>query len=232
MILPKASEGADEPGFAVVVLRGCGVRVAALTGASARAQDLGAEIVQAERESLARDRIPTQHPPTANDPLSIDPDLAIWTLIVFVVLLVVLRKFAWGPIIGGLGKRESTIADHIAEAERNHDEAKRLLAQYEQKLAEAAGRGARADGAGPPRSRAGPAGDPGRGQAGADAERTRALHDIEAAADQAMESLAERSAQLAVELAGKILKTQAHQRRITTRLIQEAMAKFPKASVN
>jgi F-type H+-transporting ATPase subunit b len=51
------------------------------------------------------------------------------------------------------------------------------------------------------------------------------LRDIETAADQAIESLAERSAQLAVELAGKILKS-----KLTTddhaRLIKEAVSKF------
>ncbi len=47
------------------------------------------------------------------------------------------------------------------------------------------------------------------------------------ATDAALESLAERSAELAVDLAGKIVQSQAHTRRTTPRLIQEAMAKFP-----
>ena len=141
-----------------------------------------------------------------SDPLSADPDLALFTLLVFVILLIVLGKFAWKPIIEALERREQGIADHIAEAERNHNEAKALLAQYEQKLALAA-------------------------KAGAEAERARALHEIESATDAALKSLAERSAELAIDLAGKILQTKLtpadHQR-----LIQDAMAKFPESAAS
>ncbi len=63
----------------------------------------------------------------------------------------------------------------------------------------------------------------------AEAERSRALHDIDAAADQAMESLAERAAQLAVDLAGKILQSKLNQAD-HARLIEEAMAKLPATS--
>ena len=50
------------------------------------------------------------------NPLSFDPDLALWTLGVFVLLLLILKKFAWGPIVAGLDKREHKIADDIAAA--------------------------------------------------------------------------------------------------------------------
>lgn len=196
----------------------------------ARAQDLKSKIEHAEHEISEAIHTDPSHP-SANDPLSADPDLALWTLIVFVVLLAVLWKFAWGPIIGALEKREHSVADHIAEAERNHLEAKRLLSQYDQKLADAAAEvrelmeQARREAEHARQTILAEA------KQSADAERNRALREIEAAADQAMESLAERSAQLAVELAGKILKS-----KLTSedhaRLIQEAVAKFPKASVN
>lgn len=162
----------------------------------------------------------------AIDPLVVDPDLAIWTLVVFVVLLIVLGKFAWGPIIASLEKREHGIAEHIAQAERNHAEAKKVLADYEQKLAGAAGEirelmeAARRDAEHNRQSILAEA------KAAADAERNRALRDIEAAADSAMESLAERSAQLAVDLAGKILQTKLS-KDDHAKLISEALAKFP-----
>jgi F-type H+-transporting ATPase subunit b len=168
---------------------------------------------------------------TATDPLSVDPDLAIWTLVVFVVLLLVLKKFAWGPILAGLESRESSIANHIAQAERNHEEAKKLLAQYEQKLASAANdvrelmEEARRDADHARQTILAEA------KAGAEGERLRALRDIETAADQAMESLAERSAQLAVDLAGKILQSKLSAAD-HTRLIQEAVAKFPTSSAS
>ncbi len=42
---------------------------------------------------------------TEPDPLSVDPDLALYTIAVFVVLLIVLKKFAWGPILHALEGR-------------------------------------------------------------------------------------------------------------------------------
>jgi F-type H+-transporting ATPase subunit b len=163
------------------------------------------------------------------DPLIFDPDLAIFSLVVFVALLVVLKKFAWGPIIEALEGREKNIANHIAQAERSHEEAKRLLAQYEQKLSAAANDvrelmdEARRDAEHAKQDILAEA------KAGAEAERTRALRDIEAAADQAMESLAQRSAQLAVDLAGKILQSKLSSAD-HAKLIEEAMAKFPKST--
>jgi F-type H+-transporting ATPase subunit b len=165
------------------------------------------------------------------DPMSIDPDLALFTLLVFVILLIVLGKFAWKPIIEALEHREQGIANHIAEAERNHNEAKALLAQYEQKLALAANEvrelldEARRDAEHTRQSILAEA------KAGAEAERARALHEIESATDAALKTLAERSADLAIDLAGKVLQTKLtpadHQR-----LIQDAMGKFPTASKN
>ncbi len=157
--------------------------------------------------------------------MSIDPDLAICTVIVFVLLLAVLWKFAWGPILAGLEKREHAISDEIASAKRQHEEAKALVAQYETRLA-AAGDEVRAllDEArrDADHARQGILAD---AKSAAEAERLRALHDIEAATDGALRSLAERSAQLAVELAGKIVRhnlTPADH----TRLVDEAVEKF------
>jgi hypothetical protein len=65
-------------------------------------------------------------------------DLAIYTFVVFLILLLVLLKFAWNPISRALDERERNIADHIAAAEAKHEEAKQMLAGYEQKLAGAA----------------------------------------------------------------------------------------------
>ena len=66
------------------------------------------------------------------------------------------------------------------------------------------------------------------GKAAADAERARGVRDIEIATDQALRTLAERSANLAVSLAGKIVHAQLSAAD-HSRLIQEAMARFPEA---
>lgn len=169
--------------------------------------------------------------PDLSKPEEFKQDLAFFTFVVFLVLLAILWKFAWGPIIEALERREKMVADHIAQAELNHAEAKRLLAEYERKLDAAAGEvrelmeEARRDAEKTKQSILAEA------KAGAEAERVRALRDIDSATDAALESLSKRSADLAVDLAGKILQTQLSPAD-HARLISEAMAKFPANSAN
>ncbi|MCB1034386.1 MAG: F0F1 ATP synthase subunit B [Acidobacteria bacterium] len=61
----------------------------------------------------------------------------IWTLVIFLVVLWVLGKFAWGPILEGLQGREKFISDSLEQAKQQRDEAAALLEQYEEKLAAA-----------------------------------------------------------------------------------------------
>lgn len=67
----------------------------------------------------------------------INPGLTLWTGITFLVLLVVLGKFAWGPIVKMLAERERTIRDAIESAKRERAEAERLLGEQKQSLAKA-----------------------------------------------------------------------------------------------
>ncbi len=165
------------------------------------------------------------------NPLAVDRDLAVWTLVVFLILLFVLRKFAWGPISEALDRREQNIADHIAAAERQNEEAKQLLGQYEQKLADAANevRGiieeARRDAEHTHRDIVAKA------NAEAQGTRERALRDIETATAQALKELSEQSANLAVELAGKIVATKLDSNE-HARLVEEAVDRFTKPSAN
>ena len=208
---------------------------ACLPSRVATAQDSISESVERSLEHAedsvehAADTDPS-HGSASTDPLSFDPDLAIFTFVVFVILLVVLRKFAWGPIMGALERREHNIAEHISQAERNHEQARLLLVDYEKRLAGAANEvrelleEARRDAEYTKQSILAEA------RQGAEAEKARALRDIEAATDAALETLAKRSSPLAVDLAGKIVSAQLS-KADHTRLIQEAMDKFP-ASTN
>jgi len=72
------------------------------------------------------------------NPLSVDPDLAIFTAIVFVLLLAVLGKFAWGPICEALDERERGIENQITGARQANEEAQGLLKEHQSKLAAAA----------------------------------------------------------------------------------------------
>jgi F-type H+-transporting ATPase subunit b len=133
-------------------------------------------------------------------------DLAIYTFVVFLLLLAILGKLAWPKISAALEEREKRIEANIAAAEAKHEEAKRLLAEHEARLATAAGEvralmeEARRDA------------ETAREHILADArkaaqgERDRAVREIDMAANQALKNLAETSANLAVELAGKVIR--------------------------
>ncbi len=67
-------------------------------------------------------------------PMDPKADLALWSLVVFVLFLFVLKKLAWKPMIEGLDRREAGIRAAIAEAEENQRKSQALLADYETKL--------------------------------------------------------------------------------------------------
>src|SRR5262245_27254169 len=73
------------------------------------------------------------------NPLAIDPDLAIWTLVVFLVMFAILKKFAWPQIAAAVDERERRIAATVADADARLTDAKRILAEHEAKLAATAG---------------------------------------------------------------------------------------------
>ena len=166
------------------------------------------------------------HAPVNTSPVELDPDLAVYTLVVFVILFVILSKFAWKPIAEALDRRERLIAEQIAAAERSQQEARRMLTEYEQKLAVAQDevRGildeARRDAATTGQEIVAEAASE------AEAEKNRALRDIDTAKLQAVRELSEQSARLAVSLAGKIVSSELDQNR-HSQLISDALARFP-----
>src|SRR5262245_29095431 len=64
-------------------------------------------------------------------------DMSIYSFVVFLILLAVLYKFAWGPIATALDQREQTIARQIEEARLASEKGQSLLREYEAKLAAA-----------------------------------------------------------------------------------------------
>jgi F-type H+-transporting ATPase subunit b len=55
----------------------------------------------------------------------------IWTVVTFLVVLVILRMTAWKPLVAALEARQRSIEGAIAEAQRVKTEAEALLAKYE-----------------------------------------------------------------------------------------------------
>ena len=154
-------------------------------------------------------------------------DLALWTAVTFVLVLIVLWKFAWGPIIEGLDKREQYVLDQRSDAEKANADAKALLDDYKNQLANAKAeiQQMKADAAVSAEKAAAIVMN--KAIASVEAEKKAATQEIASAKIQAQKELAAQSAALAVELAGKILKKelnpQSHQK-----LIDQAVAKFGK----
>jgi F-type H+-transporting ATPase subunit b len=60
--------------------------------------------------------------------------LIFWTLVTFLVLLFVLSKFAWGPIIRAMNAREDGIKGDLDHARTGREEAQRLLDEHKAML--------------------------------------------------------------------------------------------------
>jgi F-type H+-transporting ATPase subunit b len=67
----------------------------------------------------------------------LDPGVGIWALVVFALLLFILRKFAWGPILASVSEREKTIRDSLEQAKQAQNESKKIAQEQNQILAEA-----------------------------------------------------------------------------------------------
>ncbi len=166
------------------------------------------------------------------NPLVVDPDLAIFTGVIFIALFLVLRAFAWPQITAALEERERKIADHIAASEALHADAKRLLAEHEAKLAAAAGEvralldEARRDAEHTKKS------IEAEGQKAAKEELDRALREIRRARDASVQDLAVSSANMAIDLAQKIIREKLTPE-TNNQIVRDAIAKLaPQPSNN
>jgi F-type H+-transporting ATPase subunit b len=166
---------------------------------------------------------------TANiaNPADIRFDMAIYSAVVFFLLLGLLYKFAWGPISHGLEHREKSIADKIEQATRAADEATAQLKLYEARLAAAA------DEARAIVAQAHKDGETTRekivaeANAAAQRERERAIADINTAKNEALRDIAKQSVDTAIKLAASIVKHEVKPAE-HERLINEALSGFSK----
>jgi F-type H+-transporting ATPase subunit b len=59
---------------------------------------------------------------------------AVWTLGIFLIVVIVLGKFAWGPVLALLRQREEFIHRSLSDAKRDRDEAEASLKDYAARL--------------------------------------------------------------------------------------------------
>jgi F-type H+-transporting ATPase subunit b len=69
--------------------------------------------------------------------LTVNPGLIIWQILIFVILLIVLKKFAWKPLLEGLHNREQGIRYSIEQAEQLKKDSEDLILQNKKILADA-----------------------------------------------------------------------------------------------
>jgi F-type H+-transporting ATPase subunit b len=69
------------------------------------------------------------------DPLAFDPSAYVLTVLTFLILIGLLGKFTWKPMLKAIEARESRIEDAIQQAEDDRKTANELLATYESQVA-------------------------------------------------------------------------------------------------
>ncbi len=167
-------------------------------------------------------------PPEATiNPVEPKLGLMVWTLVVFVLLLAILTRFAWKPLLAALHSREQHLEHVLLETERARNESEANLAEH-RKLMARAGDEVRAilDKA---RQEAQATAEQLVKQAQGEAElaKQRAQRDIGQARDQALAEIWEKTADMAVSVAGKVLSkelTETEHRRLLDAAIKELPA--------
>jgi len=72
-----------------------------------------------------------------NPLVQVDPGLFIWTIVTFLVLLGLLAKFAWGPLLKALDERQEMIRKSLHDADQATQDLKRLHQESAQIIAAA-----------------------------------------------------------------------------------------------
>jgi F-type H+-transporting ATPase subunit b len=71
------------------------------------------------------------------DLLEVNPGLIVWVILTFIVLLFVLKKVAWKPILAALDQREAAIKESLEKAEKAREEAQKVLDENQANIAKA-----------------------------------------------------------------------------------------------
>jgi F-type H+-transporting ATPase subunit b len=160
--------------------------------------------------------------------LRFDPGVGIWALIVFVFLLLILKKFAWTPILEALDAREKTVQDSLDQAARIQAESAQLAQEQARLLAESRAQ------ANQILQNAREAGEQVKKnlETAAQEEKQRILAsattEIEAQKRAAVSELRKTTAELSIGIAGKLIRQNlddAKNRALVDQLIQEVSSK-------
>jgi F-type H+-transporting ATPase subunit b len=186
----------------------------------------------ADKAGAAHDAEPAKHGGDhkgGGDELPAILDLAIWTIVVFLILFFVLRRFAWGPMLEGLKKREESIRGALAEAAKARDEAHGIRLQLQQEMGQAQQKvkaiidEAKRDAQSTAEEMIAKA------KADIGQERERLHREIQVETDQALQTLWTHAAELATQVSAKAIGRQLDGE-LQHRLIDEALADLQKSA--
>jgi len=157
-----------------------------------------------------------------------DPGLYIWTIVTFLILLGLLARFAWRPLLDALEARQETIRKSLDDARQAREEMQRLQAESARILAEARKEGANIIST--TRSDAARFADEMKQKAREDAAVVvkNAQREIDAQTARAVQSIRREAIELSVAVAGKILRrdiSKADNERLIDETIRETQAK-------
>ena len=167
-----------------------------------------------------------------NNPLvQVDPGLYIWTIVVFLLLATLLRKFAWRPLLEALERRQEAIRKSLDEARQAKQELGRLHEESARILAEARGEAdaiisrTRADAA--------RAGEELKQKARADAENIvkHAEREIQMETSRALQKVRQEAVDISIDIASKIIRRNLS-REDNERLIAETLQQIQTSRPN
>ena len=163
--------------------------------------------------------------------LDIEPGLMIWTLVTFVLLLIVLRAVAWRPLLKMLDEREQRIQDALDQAENARQEAQTAVEENREALAQAQleARTAIAQA----RETAERVAQDVQEKAEAEAEQLlqQAQRTIQQEQAKALQELRNQASELAILAAGKLLKENLDDER-NRRIVDEFIGRIPDSGQN
>ncbi len=132
--------------------------------------------------------------------------LSLWTTAVFLSLLAILWKFAWGPILKAVQDREDGIQSTLDQAANERGEAAKLLAEHRQQMADARRQAQQMIAEGKEAGERVRQGIEEKARAEGDAMIERARESIEREKDAALEELRKESVDLALAAAAKLVQ--------------------------
>lgn len=160
-----------------------------------------------------------------------DPGLYIWTIVTFLILLALLARFAWRPLLDALEQRQAAIQKSLDDARQARQELERVQAEAQRILAEA--RTQAGEIVSRTRSDAAAFGEEMKQKARADADALvkHAERQIEMQTSRALETIRHEAVDLSVAIASKILRRDIS-KEDNERLIQDTLREMQSRLTN